>query len=265
MAGRRTLLPVLVGLLMTLAAPSLPASHIPVLPTGVVEWQGRLAATLNTQYFDPFLEVRGRIEGPEHELRYRSITVGSYARPHPNVKLGVFYRLQAGARHDDDWVTTEAAPGWAWQDTRGRLESVLIGDISPRFLLPFLPGRDWVFMLKARYEINLFDLHQSILLRPGITYFLMRDREPLASFSLAWGVYFPLSFGTTVIYEHAPYLEALVHLGPFVMLEATASLKTVTWSPSQDLKDSGESYAGAYPMRYQPLVFGVGIVLSYPG
>jgi hypothetical protein len=252
-------------LLFCLVAASVGAAHIPLVPENVTEFQGRVALLLNTQWFDPLLEVQGRIEGEDNLFRYRSLTVGTYVRPLPNIKLGVFYRLQAGARHDDDWISPTAG-AWEWRDTTDRLEHTLIADLSPRFLLPFLPGRDWVFMLKARYELSSHDLQQALLLRPSLTWFLMIDREPLLSLSWAYGLYFPINFGTTTVYQHGPYFELLYHLGQYLKLEVTGSWKTTVWSPSAQLLSSGEEVpVGTFPLRYQAIVIGVGVLVSLTG
>ena len=216
------------------------AEHIPSAEAGAVELHGRSAVLVDTRSFDGLLELSGRLGASDLELGYRALTVGGYYRPHRNLKVGLFYRLQAGARHDDDWI--EVSGGWEWQDTRERIEQVLMVDVSPRVELGFLPGANWVGMLKGRYLINTFNREQSILLRPGLTYFLLVDRRPLFNFSFNYGLYFPLNFGTTLVYEQAPYLSALYHLGEHVKLELTGSYRSVVWSSSRDSLAVGDSY-----------------------
>lgn len=242
-------------------------SHIPPIPDAVTEFQGRVALFLNTRWFDPMLEVQGKIEGAANDFRYRGLTVGSYVRPLPNLKLGVFYRMQAGVRHDDDWIATgDADLPWAWQDTTARIEHELIADVSPRFLLPFLPGKDWVFMLKTRYTLSSYDLEQTLMVRPTLTWFLLVDREPLLSLALAYGLYFRLDttdLAATVLYQHTPYFEVLWHVAPSVALELTGSWKSVSWRASQDLVDSGEPIPdGTFPLTYRASVIGLGVVVT---
>jgi hypothetical protein len=226
-----------------------------VPPKGVVEIEGRAALLLDTPRFDPLLETIGRFEDQDLQFRYRALTVGSYYRLHRNLKVGLFYRLQAGARHDDDWV--ETVPGWAWLDTRERLEHLLVVDVSPRFQLDFLPGRNWVLTVKARYLLNSYQLQQSVLLRPGITYFWMIDREPFLNVSFNYGLYFPLNFGDTLIYEQAPYLSVLYHASRNVKLELTGSFQSVVWSSSADTIANGDSYQ----VKYNAFAVGLGVLL----
>jgi hypothetical protein len=241
-------------LLLLLAVPAAvsTADHIPVPPSGAFEIEGSTSILLDTPRFDPLLEAVGRLEAEEDfQLGYRALTVGSYYRLQRNLKVGLFYRLQSGARHDDDWI--DLAPGWAWLDTRDRLEHLLIVDVSPRFQLGFLPGRNWVLMIKGRYLLNSYELEQSILVRPGLTYFWMIDREPFLTISFNYGLYFPLNFGSTLIYEQAPYLSVLYHLSPAVKLELTGTYKSVVWSSSADTIANGDSYQVTYR------AFGVGL------
>ena len=236
---------------------SVQADHIPAFTPGQVQFQSRLAALWGLGAFDPMLEIQGRFQGTSFDFQYAALTVGSYFRPLRNLKVGAFYRLQAGARHDDDWVNLD--PGWAWIDSSTRLEHVLILDFSPRFQLKFLPGQNWVFMLKSRYLLNTFNMQHSVLVRPGLTYFLMHNRAPLFNFTLNFDLYFPLNFGNTLLYGYWPYLNILYHIGPTVKLELSGTYKTETWSASQDLIDAGEpDWTGTR----QSWVFGVGKVLT---
>jgi hypothetical protein len=198
------------------------------------------------------------LQDASRELRYRALTLGGYWRLHRNLKLGAFYRLQFGVRHDDDWVALN--PGWAWRDTRERAEHVLILDASPRFGLDFLPGRDWVFMFKARYLYNTFNAQQSVLLKPGLSWFLLIDRQPVLNLSLSYEVYLPLNFGGTLVYQHYPYLNALWHMNPNLMLELGGAWKSAAWSTSQDVKNSGQP---GYTVDARSLVISLGVLFPY--
>jgi hypothetical protein len=235
-------------------------SHIPVLPGGPVEGQGRVQLTAELGRLDPILDAQGLFQNLAEERWYRALTLGAYYRPHRNLKVGAFYRLQWGALHNDDWIGIP--PGvewqWLWRDTSDRLEQVLMLDASPRFLLPFLPGKDWVFQLKSRYLLNLWNLQQSLLLRPELTWFLIMDRRPVLNLSLAYGLYFPLNFGETVVYEHGPYLAFLYHLSPAVQLELAASYPIRIWTTSPDVITAGET---PYRQALGSLQIGVGLLL----
>ncbi len=240
------------------------ASHIPVLPGGPVEGQGRVQVTAELGRLDPLLEAQGLLQNPAEERWYRALTLGAYYRLHRNLKLGAFYRLQWGALHNDDWIGTPAVPDWLWEwrDTSERLEQLLILDLSPRFLLPFLPGRDWVFQLKSRYLLNFWNLQSSLLLRPELTWFWIVDRRPVLNLSLAYGLYFPLNFGETLVYEHGPYLALLYHFSPAVQLELAASYPIRIWTTVPDVITAGET---PYRRALGTLQLGVGLLLRLGG
>ncbi|HET6486076.1 MAG TPA: hypothetical protein VFH83_06630, partial [Spirochaetia bacterium] len=135
--------PLLTAAVLCLASAGVMAQNVPVAPSGVVEYQGRTQVVVTIDNLDLLAEGLGRLEPLDGHtgFGYRSVTVGGYYRVIPNLKLGAFYRLQAGARHDDDWIQTGPNPDdWGWQDTTSRWENVLMLDASPRFLLSFLPG-----------------------------------------------------------------------------------------------------------------------------
>ena len=190
---------------IVVAAGVTPAEHIPESSDGFIEFESRTSLLLDLGRIDPLVEIEGRFEDENLEFRYRSLTAGAYLRLLRNLKAGAFYRVQQGVRHDDDWIEP-AMDVWEWVDSRNRTEQMLILDVSPRFLLDFLPGAGWVFTVKNRYRYNAFNGQHSLLVRPGLTYFLVRSREPLVNFSLNYGMYIPLNFGETFLYEHGPYL-----------------------------------------------------------
>ncbi|WP_455382627.1 hypothetical protein [Salinispira pacifica] len=249
-----------VTIILGSGAPLLFANHIPVLPQGVIELSSFGRLFMPVAGFDPYVEVLGRFEDTSFQFRYRSVTLGSYYRPLRNLKVGLFYRVQAGARHNDDWIAVPTAFGWEWQDTRTRYESVLMADVSPRFIVDFI-DRNLVFMLKNRLEYNLYNNEVSALVRPGLTYFLMKDREPLAEISLQYALYFALNFGETALYSHAPYLQFLYHLTPRFQLAAGVSYQTIAWSTSSDVIASSPD---RYVKDYTAFRFQVGFIYRLP-
>lgn len=155
----------------------------------------------------------------------QTFSLGGYYRLLDFLKLGFFYRLAFGLRHDNDWINQNGS-SWAWADTSGRGESFMIVDATPRVLLSFLPGESWVGELKTRYFYNFFNQQQTLTLRPGLTYFWLKDDQPFLNFFLQYEMYFPLNYGQATIYEQWLYLGALYHwskafkVGPFVAYHA---------------------------------------------
>ena len=233
-------------------------SHVPIPPDRVLEMENYIRVFLKYGSYTPTLSLEGRWEDENLQFRYRAITLGGYYRATKHLKVGAFYRLQQGARHDDNWINLD--PGWAWWDTRGRTEHVLLLDATPRFLLDFLPGQSWVFTLKNRYLFNTYNSQHTLTVRPGITYFLLRNREPRFNFSFNYDFYIPLNYGDTFLYAHWPYLNVLYHVSGIVKLDFSAAYKTVTWSTSEDAILAGES---EYTVRANSLVFGLGMILQF--
>lgn len=160
---------------------------------------------------------------------YRSILVGSYYRLFDNLKVGAFYMGQQGARHDDDWI--KGSDGvWQWANTNSRYESVIVLDASPRASLSFLPGKNWVGELKTRYLFDFYDSLQTLVVRPGLTYFWLKGEQPFMSFFLQDEMWFPLNFGSKTIYENWSYLGALYHLSGQVQLGGYGAIKQQFWS-----------------------------------
>ncbi len=228
--------------------------HIPPVPESNVDYVLDARLFLKHNRWTPMLELEGWWEYDPNQFYYRHMTVGTYYRISKHVKVGGFYRLQMGARHDDDWINLN--PGWDWVDTRDRAEHVLILDVTPRFLMPFLPGKDWLFMFKTRYMYNTYNGDQTIKLRPAITYFLMPGRDPLINFSFNWELYLALNYSSSVLYSQWPYLEILYHVSPAIKLSANVGYRVTSWSTSQDVVDSGES---PFEVKYKAFTIGAAV------
>lgn len=231
------------------------AAHLPSIPETALEihTHGRLFYAVND--LSAMLEYVGRFEDPERTFRYQSVTVGGYYRVLKNLKAGAFYRLQYNVRHDDDWIADGA--DWLWADAAGRAEHVAMLDLTPRFLLPGGPA---VVATKLRYEFNFTNGEQSLLVRPGLTYFVIRDREPVLNVSAQYATYFSLNFGAVGWYRQGPYLNVLYHLSPSIMLDVAASKQNIYWSESPDFLE--EAPTGSYPRNvYSPWIIDVGFVV----
>lgn len=226
-------------LLMLLLSLGLWGEHIPSVSEVPLGAGGRLAVNYDLGDLDLFAEAGARWEY-DHPLR-RFATLGALYRILPNLKAGVFYQLDSGVRHDDDWVS-DGLDRWWWKDPSDRWENTLIAEISPRFLLDFLPGDSWVINLRTRYDWNLTNLQQTFILRPELTWFWMVDREPLANFSLAYGLYMPVNYSSALFYKQAPYLNTIFHLSENIKLENRLSYEMTTWTESEDNKALDQSF-----------------------
>ena len=212
---------------------------------------------------EAMLEYAGTYETDREAIVHR-LTAGGYYRVHRNLKAGAFYRLQFGARHDEDWIKV-SMDDWRWRDTSQRLEHVAILDLTPRLLLDFLPGSNWVLAVKNRYELTAFRqddpvLLHSLLVRPGLTYFLLRDREPLLNLSLQYATYWSLSFGDVPWYRHGPYLNVLYHLAPGLSVDASLGMQWVYWTESSDYLMDWPTLAYFYGRVYRPWTVDVGVI-----
>jgi hypothetical protein len=238
-------------------------AKVPSFGQDDVELQTRAQLVANVGRWDILAELLGRTHDTEAPLHsYESVTVGSYYRVLPNLKVGALARLQAGTRHDDDVLPDPGGPTqFDWNSTASRLEGVLMLDVSPRFQLGFLPGSNWVLMVKGRYLYNTWNGQMSIMARPELTWFWMDGRDPFLNFSLSYEMYFPLNFGSSLLYQGYPYLSVLWHATPEVGIELAGAYKTTVWSSSSAWLAAGRD---SYSIPVNSLNFSVGVVYT-PG
>lgn len=235
------------------------ASNVPETGTHVQEAEYNFRIFMKKDNINFMGETLGRFEGSDKEFRKRSLTLGPYLRLHSNLKIGGFYRLQQGVWHDDDWIFED--DDWKWRDTTSRSEHLFLFDMTPRVALSFLPGRNWVAEMKNRYIYNTFNDHQTITVRPGITYFWLDNFQPFINFYLQYEIYFPLNYGTTLIYERWIYLGALYHVNSMIKLGIYGAERQVIWGSSKDFKERFPDKD--YEMTYKTYMIGVSAILTF--
>ena len=213
----------------------------------------RLAMMAEAGKWNPYLDLRGTFHGAETEFRYHALSAGAYYRAAPWLKLGAFYRLQGGVRHLDDW-TVALPDNHSWEDVSGRYENLLLADATPRFLLPWLPGENWVGSAKVRYGYNFFNGEQTLLLRPGLTWVLMKEREPVLNLSLQYPVYVALNFNDSPIYGHGPYITALWHLSDRFKMEGRVEFLMKNYSKT--------AFGGPWILHSRHLGMGLGLIYT---
>lgn len=191
--------------------------------------------------FTYFGELHARWETASR--RFSGLTVGSYYRLLPNLRVGAFFSRQYGLRHDEDWVKWPSG-AWRWNETDTRGENFLIADATPRADLPFLPGRHWVGELRARLSHNFFNEQRTLRLRPGVTYFWMGDESPRMSFFGQFEMYLPLNYGVKTIYETWIYAGALYFFSPGFQLGGFAAARSTTWGNTAAFSaaENGDTY-----------------------
>ena len=217
--------------------------------------EARVAMMATAGEWNPYLEIKGVFHGAELEFRYNSLTAGTYYRAAPWLKVGAFYRLQGGVRHLEDWTVEVSPDRHFWEDVSPwRYENVLMLDATPRFLLPRMPGEDWVGAVKVRYGYNFTNNNQTLLIRPGLTWVLMRDREPVLNLSLQVPLYLALNFNDTPFYGFGSYVTALWHLEEKVKLEGRVSWLMKNYEKFE--------FGGPWILHSHHLVLGVGVVFT---
>ncbi len=215
------------------------ASHHTSDDSGKLDVNGNFRLFLKHNNITIMSEYIGRIEGADSKYRYQSLSLGPYYRIHDNIKLGIFYKTQFGARHDNDWVRPEVVgEHWVWQDNRKRDEHLGIADITFRFFVPFVTNKNLMFELKNRYLFNSFNKQHTITTRPGLRYFIFHKRKPLLNLFIQYDLYFPLNYGVTTIYEQWLYAGFLYHFTQSFQAGLYASYKQQTWGPSKQFKSS---------------------------
>ena len=130
----------------------------------------------------------------KRQNNYDTLELGGKYRLFRNLKIGLYY-----SRHFKN------------QGERWNNEDFIISELSPRYLLNFLPGERWVFEFRARYEHNLSVQQHNVKLRPGLTYFWFKDGNPFMNIFLQHEIYHALNYAGEGNLAHWTYLGSLFH------------------------------------------------------
>lgn len=227
---------------------------MPQAPRGrVAEYEAAARVFGKAGILEPLADMQERWEF-EGLRPYRALTLGAYARAHRNLKLGLFYRVQKGARHDDDWMVGN--PGeWFWRDTQNRPENLIVLDATPRVKL----GGPFTAALKVRYERNFFNNQSSVKLEPELAWFWLDGLNPKATVFLRHSTYLPLNFGEGSYYERWWYLAGLWHLDDTMSVGPSVAFRDAQWSTSSDFRRA--SGGGSYRITRRSVVWGLTLVV----
>jgi hypothetical protein len=185
----------------------------------------------------------GEISLRQNELRSdeTQYLIGTRYRLYNNLKIGAFYQMTQGLRHEEDWISSEGR--WQWIDSQDRREDHLILELSPRTILDFLPGERWVGELRIRGETNFFNEHNTIKLRPGLNYFWLDHGKPFINIYLQHELYFPLNYSKETIYQQWTYLGILYHLSRHFKLSPYINMGVIKWTNTDNFQGrTGSTY-----------------------
>jgi hypothetical protein len=209
----------------------------PRAPTFSFDNEAGLTARVFNNYDDFSLMAEAALFGESDSRNFKAVTLGGYFQAADHLKVGAFYRRAFGLRHDDDWISTSG--NWHWSDSTNRAEDFVILDATPRTLVT----DELVAEIKTRDLYNVFNKENTLLLRPGLTYFLLKDGQPFWNFFAQFEMDFPLNYGQTKTSEEWIYLGALRSLTKNIDIGAFAAEKWQRWgSSSTYLAKGGAPY-----------------------
>jgi hypothetical protein len=143
-----------------------------------------------------------------------------------------------GHRRTDDWQNKNES-GWKWSDTKERYESLLEFDYSKKFL-PFVNSQSvrlpLTLELKTTLLINLDNSEQTLVLKPGGSYFWIQGLIPKYSLHISLPLYLPLNFEQQTIYKSGLYLGGLYHFSQRYQYGMYFRYSSLQWTESEDFK-----------------------------
>jgi len=213
-----------------------PAHNTPIDEKGF-EPEGVLRVFVKVNKFNHLVEIRVR---KESERLYKSLRLGSYYRlfksPSLGLKVGAFYMTQAGVWHDEDWIEKTSGV-WIWEDTDSRWEHLIMLDVTPRVLIL----KPLVGELKIRYLHNFHESHDTLKVRPGLSYTFFVADEPFITAFVQYEIYIPINYNKPWgIYETWLYLGALYHISPMFQVGVHGALRKTTWIENETFKEEAE-------------------------
>ena len=250
---------ILVELFLLIGLLGVDAWAVPTPPApipGGTQIGGSLRAFVDRDSLSYFAEAAAVNETGGRELKDYSL--GVYYHVSPAFKFGTVFSRDFGLRHNEDWTPTNGI--WSWNDSNGRGETLVALDATAKAVVDFLPGEDWVAEFKTRYIYNSFNDNRTLMLRPGLTYFYLREGSLAASFFIRFEYDFPLNYGAEAVNEKWIYLGALYHLCENVDLGPTITEGWQTWNRPAAYAIKG---GAPYSITTQTSTYGLSGVLHF--
>jgi hypothetical protein len=172
-----------------------------------------------------------------NERNYREVTLGAYHDINANWSAGAFYRRAYGLRHDNDWQSNNGT--WEWVDTNSRGEDFLILDTTGRLIVQSLPVENTMVELKTRLLHDMFNGEETLMLRPGVTFFCLRDEQPFMNFFLQYELDLPLNYGRNLTSERWLYFGALYRVAQGLDIGGFVADKWQAWGNASAYDNKG--------------------------
>lgn len=163
-------------------------------------------------------------------LTPEGIKIGAKYRLSKSIKLGAYYRRASGQRYDDDWVLLDGK--WQWLNTDDRQENHYQAELIYRKKT----SSKMVFELKNVYQFNAFNDQQIYLVKPGLTYFKIKNGKARYHLYGQYEAQFPLNFSEATIWQHWFYLGGLYHISQKFSLGPFAGYRIWTWTTSSQIR-----------------------------
>ena len=253
----RIIINTLLLILFLIFSSNVQANHIPLDQNGNNDTEFTTRVLYIKEKWTPIAEIFGTDQ--TQDQKYRAVLLGSYYRFHENIRAGLFYKRQYGFRHNADWVD-DPVLGWRWRNTNNRGEDLAIFDLSPRILLPFLPGDGWTFDFKTRYEYNFFNNNQYLRFVPTLTYFWIRNDSPFINFYLQAEQTFPLNFDSEGPTEKWLYLGLLYSFDSHWQFGLSTSKKSMSWKSTSEFT---QSTSGSYNTKNSSSAIGLLLIYKF--
>ncbi len=175
--------------------------------------------------FDYSMNSMPKVKGEVEQRQNQSYRVGGYYRLFKGTKIGAFLQRESGAYHDDDFELRMSK--WWWANTNDRFENILIFDLTQRKLI-----KNWVAEIKLRYLYNISNENNfhTLKIRPGLTYFLMKDGRPWFNIFAQYEIYYPIkNYKKSMVYQDWLYFGGLYHLNDLVKIGSYISNHNESW------------------------------------
>lgn len=177
------------------------------------------------------LSFEGRQDYHQENSTSISYSTSYKFSPTHRITSDIFY--QSGLRHNDDWTFKNNE--WIWNSTATRYEPLVqIGYKLKAIPSPFLPI---TLDFQSHLKKNFFNQQESIILKPGFSYFKLENGLPAYSLHPSFIYYYPLNFHETKEYKKGFYIVGLYHLNKSFQLGVKFESLIEQWSTSKDFKD----------------------------
>lgn len=184
---------------------------------------------------------------------YHQFLAGSYYRLTKRLRFGLFFQVEQGLRWDEDW---KKSTSWNWGRIQNRWDYSSVFDIS------YQDKINSKFLWEWKNRFFYYHGREAYLLkfRPGLRYFIFKNKKPFAQIYSQIETYSPINYGNNLLYEYWVYFGSLFEVSDKFSLGPIISYRQRWFHSYENFENDNEK---SYKEKFNSVYYGLSAIIHF--